>query len=215
MRGFWGDFTDGMRAEGQDARQAELLHLRRGLRRQRRADRQLHVGRQGREGLVRPVRLDVLLLAEVPRHRRGVRAATARPRTSSACYNSAHRAQPDATRGARRTATRPGPTISPPPHAASADGGIGLAPQQVLVNFLDNHDLPRFMFEKTDPSDAQGRARVPHDVGRHPVRLLRHRAGLRRRRRSEEPRGHVRRQPDAGLRAVRDRSATVQAASTA
>jgi glycosidase len=35
-------------------------------------------------------------------------------------------------------------------HAASEDGGIGLAPQQVLVNFLDNHDLPRFMFEKDD-----------------------------------------------------------------
>jgi len=25
-------------------------------------------------------------------------------------------------------------------------------PQQVLVNFLDNHDLPRFMFEKSDPA---------------------------------------------------------------
>ena len=36
------------------------------------------------------------------------------------------------------------------PHASSAEGGIGLAPTQVLVNFLDNHDLPRFMFEKTD-----------------------------------------------------------------
>jgi len=29
-------------------------------------------------------------------------------------------------------------------------GGIGLAPNQGLVNFLDNHDLPRFMFEKGD-----------------------------------------------------------------
>ncbi len=33
------------------------------------------------------------------------------------------------------------------PQAARADGGIGLAPNQVLVNFLDNHDLPRFLFE--------------------------------------------------------------------
>ncbi|MCB9561689.1 MAG: alpha-amylase [Kofleriaceae bacterium] len=46
-----------------------------------------------------------------------------------------------------------GPTYQGTPHAASADGGIGLAPQQVLVNFLDNHDLPRFLFE--DASVAQ------------------------------------------------------------
>jgi glycosidase len=45
-----------------------------------------------------------------------------------------------------------GPDYPPTMHAASADGGIGLPPQQVLVNFLDNHDLPRFMFEKTDPT---------------------------------------------------------------
>jgi alpha-amylase len=43
-----------------------------------------------------------------------------------------------------------GPNYPNTPHASSAEGGIGLAPQQVLVNFLDNHDLPRFMFEKTD-----------------------------------------------------------------
>lgn len=40
-----------------------------------------------------------------------------------------------------------GPTWGGAPHAASEDGGIGLAPQQVPVNFLDNHDLPRFLFE--------------------------------------------------------------------
>jgi glycosidase len=45
-----------------------------------------------------------------------------------------------------------GPDYPNTPHAASADGGIGLPPQQVLVNFLDNHDLPRFMFGKTDPA---------------------------------------------------------------
>jgi glycosidase len=33
------------------------------------------------------------------------------------------------------------------PHASKEEGGIGLAPQQVLVNFLDNHDLPRFLFD--------------------------------------------------------------------
>jgi glycosidase len=45
-----------------------------------------------------------------------------------------------------------GPDFGNAPMMASAEGGIGLAPQQVLVNFLDNHDLPRFMFEKNDPN---------------------------------------------------------------
>ncbi len=43
-----------------------------------------------------------------------------------------------------------GPTYESEPHAASAEGGTGLAPQQTLVTFLDNHDLPRFLFEKDD-----------------------------------------------------------------
>ncbi|HLL20732.1 MAG TPA: alpha-amylase family glycosyl hydrolase, partial [Kofleriaceae bacterium] len=44
-----------------------------------------------------------------------------------------------------------GPTYQNTPHAMPAQGGIGLAPNQVLVNFLDNHDLPRFLFQKPDP----------------------------------------------------------------
>jgi alpha-amylase len=43
-----------------------------------------------------------------------------------------------------------GPTFEAVPHAAPAQGGIGLPAQQVLVNFLDNHDLPRFLFEEAD-----------------------------------------------------------------
>jgi glycosidase len=42
-----------------------------------------------------------------------------------------------------------GPTYQATPQAASADGGVGLAPNQLLVNFLDNHDLPRFMFDES------------------------------------------------------------------
>ncbi len=33
------------------------------------------------------------------------------------------------------------------PIASREEGGIGLAPQKVLVNFIDNHDLPRFLFD--------------------------------------------------------------------
>jgi alpha-amylase len=45
-----------------------------------------------------------------------------------------------------------GPTFESVPHAALEQGGIGLPAQQVLVNFLDNHDLPRFLFEQPDDS---------------------------------------------------------------
>jgi glycosidase len=48
-----------------------------------------------------------------------------------------------------------GPTYQGTPHAAPSEGGIGLAPQQVLVNFLDNHDLPRFLFEEATVEDLQ------------------------------------------------------------
>ncbi|HVK74370.1 MAG TPA: alpha-amylase family glycosyl hydrolase [Kofleriaceae bacterium] len=43
-----------------------------------------------------------------------------------------------------------GPTYFDRPHAAPEQGGVGLAPQQALVSFLDNHDLPRFLFEQAD-----------------------------------------------------------------
>src|SRR5688572_17163083 len=43
-----------------------------------------------------------------------------------------------------------GPTYPNVAHAPSEQGGIGVAPNQVLVNFLDNHDLPRFLFEKSN-----------------------------------------------------------------
>ncbi len=42
-----------------------------------------------------------------------------------------------------------GPTYGATAHKPSAEGGIGLTPQQVPVNFLDNHDLPRFLFDTT------------------------------------------------------------------
>ncbi|MFK7999598.1 MAG: alpha-amylase family glycosyl hydrolase [Polyangiales bacterium] len=30
------------------------------------------------------------------------------------------------------------------------EGGVGVAPHDVLINFIDNHDLPRFLFESDD-----------------------------------------------------------------
>jgi glycosidase len=39
-----------------------------------------------------------------------------------------------------------GPLYHDAPHATPEQGGIGLAPNQTLVNFLDNHDIERFLF---------------------------------------------------------------------
>jgi alpha-amylase len=33
---------------------------------------------------------------------------------------------------------------------APQDGGVGVAPHDALVNFIDNHDLPRYLFEAKD-----------------------------------------------------------------
>lgn len=43
-----------------------------------------------------------------------------------------------------------GPMYYTQPHASPEDGGTGLAPTQSLVNFLDNHDLARFLHENAD-----------------------------------------------------------------
>lgn len=50
----------------------------------------------------------------------------------------------------------PGPTYYDAPQAMPEQGGIGLAPQEVLVNFLDNHDVARFIFayKEAGGSDA-------------------------------------------------------------
>ena len=158
--------------------------------------------RRGRQ--VRPVRLGVLLLAEVPRHRCRVRRRASRRRTSSASTTRASAATRP-TRGACTNGYSAGPDyqrhaargVGRRRHRARAAAGARQLPRQPRPAALHVRE------------DRSGVLRVAlmylYDVGRHPVRLLRHRAGLRRRRRSEEPRGHVPRQPGARLRAVRDR----------
>ena len=51
-----------------------------------------------------------------------------------------HRPTPTPTTAAR-TASRPADLLRPAARRAQRPGGIGLAPNQVLVNFLDNHDI--------------------------------------------------------------------------
>jgi alpha-amylase len=40
-----------------------------------------------------------------------------------------------------------GPTHGTEPHASSAEGGVGLPPQKLPVTFVDNHDLARYLFD--------------------------------------------------------------------
>lgn len=43
-----------------------------------------------------------------------------------------------------------GPTYGATPHAMPSAGGVGVAPNRLLINFLDNHDVARFLFEDAD-----------------------------------------------------------------
>jgi glycosidase len=48
-------------------------------------------------------------------------------------------------------------------NATPQPGGVGVAPRDLLVNFLDNHDVPRFLYEFTSGGDARfedGRRRL-------------------------------------------------------
>ena len=105
--------------------EVEVLHVRRIVRRRRRAQRQLHVQPGGR--------LDLLLLAEVQRLRRGVQERRRRRRRSR--ISSTAR---DGLRHRRRTTT------------ASA-----CRRDDALVNFMDNHDVTRFLFDKPSPAALQ------------------------------------------------------------
>ncbi len=66
------------------------------------------------------------------------------PTTNLACSLAVRMGTPDPSCGENVD----GRTVySDQSHATPADGGIGLSAQQAMVNFLDNHDLPRFLFE--------------------------------------------------------------------
>ena len=122
------------------AGQDQLLHVRRGLRRPRRSGRLVHpAARTGRapsssapaDGPApdqRPARQRVLLPAVLPGDPRRVPAGPG------------HRSDPGAV-------GRSGPTTW---GTAPATGGIGVAPSDIPVNFLDNHDVPRFLYSVQD-----------------------------------------------------------------
>ena len=193
MRGFWGDFTDGMRAKAKTLGKQNFFIFGEAFDGNDDLIGSVHDGRQGRAGHVRPVRLGVLLLAEVPRHRQRCSRNDPPTKNLECLYNSRIGRKPTRRVVRDATAIPPGPTSARTPHAQSADGGIGLAPQPGARQLPRQPRSAALHVREDRPRTCCSAALdVPVHVGRHPVRLLRHRAGLRRRRRSEEPRGHVR-----------------------
>ncbi len=72
------------------------------------------------------------------------------------------------------------------------DQVVGVPPTKLLVNFIDNHDVDRFLFDAAgDVPALQERAHAALRRGRDPGPLLRNGAELPRRQRSGEPRSLV------------------------
>ena len=150
VRGFWGDFTDRMRKKAQELGKQNFFIFGEGF--------------DGNDDLIGSYtwggtdaagtfgRFDSMF--NFPQKYRGIDPVFAQdqPTKNLECLLNSRigRNATDAWCGAQGYSA--GPTYQSTPHAPSAAGGIGLAPSQVQVNFLDNHDLPRFLFEKSDPS---------------------------------------------------------------
>ncbi|NVB81716.1 MAG: alpha-amylase [Kofleriaceae bacterium] len=150
VRGFWGDFADRMRAKAKSLGKQNFFIFGEAFDGKDDLIGSYTWGGQDAQGKFG--RLDSVFYFS--QKYRGIDAvfAQGQPTKNLEClYNS--RVGRNGTDTFCQTNGYPqGPDYQPVPHASSADGGIGLAPQQVLVNFLDNHDLPRFMFEKSDPA---------------------------------------------------------------
>ena len=152
MRGFWGDFTDRMRAKAKALGKQNFFIFGEGFDGNDELIGSYTWGGTDADGTFG--RFDSMFYFS--QKYRGIDAVFAKgaadeePRVPATTARDGPRRRPIAWCMAQRLPG--GPDLSSAtPHASSADGGIGLAPNQVLVNFLDNHDLPRFLFEKTDP----------------------------------------------------------------
>jgi alpha-amylase len=151
VRGFWGEFADRMRAKAKSLGKQNFFIFGEAFDGKDDLIGSYTFGGQDAQGKFG--RLDSVFYFS--QKYRGVDAVFARgePTKNLECLYNSRVGRAETTGNWCQTNGYPaGPDFQTTPHASSADGGIGLAPTQVLVNFLDNHDLPRFMFEKTDPA---------------------------------------------------------------
>ena len=148
VRGFWGDFTDGMRAEAKKLGKQNFFIFGEAFDGNDALIGSYTKGGKDAEGAFG--RFDsVFYFSQKYEGIDPVFGKDGATKNLECLYNS-RMGKADASGWCATNGYPTGPDFGEKPHAASADGGIGLAPQQAMVNFLDNHDLPRFMFEKTD-----------------------------------------------------------------
>ncbi len=150
VRGFWGDFTDRMRAKAKALGKDNFFIFGEGFDGNDELIGAYTFGGTDSEGSFG--RFDSMFyFSQKYRGVEGVFVQDQPTKNLECLYNSRMgRAGSDAYCAANGFAT--GPTYSNVAHADSQDGGIGLPPNQVMVNFIDNHDVARFLFEKSDPA---------------------------------------------------------------
>ncbi len=150
VRGFWGDFTDRMRAKAKRVGKQNFFIFGEGF--------------DGNDDLIGSYtwggtdaagkfgRFDSMF--NFPQKYRGIDPvfANGAPTKHLECLYNSRMGRNPTDPFCMAQGYSPGPTYPGVPHAKSEDGGVGLAPNQLSVNFLDNHDLPRFLFEQPDPS---------------------------------------------------------------
>ncbi|MBA3393738.1 MAG: alpha-amylase [Deltaproteobacteria bacterium] len=149
VRGFWGDFTDAMRAKAKALGKQNFFIFGEGFDGNDELIGSYTFG--GTDAAGKFGRFDSMFYFS--QKYRGIDAvfAQGQPTKNLEClYNSRMGRTPTTDTYCAANGFPAGPTYQGTPHATSDAGGIGLAPNQVMVNFLDNHDLPRFLFEKPD-----------------------------------------------------------------
>jgi alpha-amylase len=161
---FWRYFAQNVRQRLAEEGKTELLHVRRGVRRQRRADRQLHQADDARPPERRRARRRSRARERAGGGRRLPGGGPSRATRSTAVFyfsqyfqamRDVFRTAEHQTRiqtlwdGGRRTSGT----------SAERRTGRGLAPSKTLVNFLDNHDVPRFLYNGSGRVAVQGPTR--------------------------------------------------------
>jgi glycosidase len=148
QRGFWGDFTDGMRAEAKKLGKQNFFIFGEAFDGNDKLIGSYTMGGKDAQGSFG--RFDSVFYFSQKYEGIDNVFGSNLPTKHLECLYNARMGRADASGWCATNGYPAGPDFGATPHAQPADGGIGLAPNQVLVNFLDNHDLPRFMFEKTD-----------------------------------------------------------------
>ncbi len=152
LRGFWGDFTDRMRAKAASLGKQNFFIFGEGFDGNDELIGSYTFGGSDAAGSFG--RFDSMFYFS--QKYRGIDAVFGQGQATAnleCLYNSRMgRTSPGTAAFCATNGYPVGPTYQDTPHAMPEKGGIGLAPQNVMVNFLDNHDLPRFLFEKSDPN---------------------------------------------------------------